>query len=496
MNFDYGEASAALASTLGGAGCNGSVTRDVGGGRKIIGSLEAAIRASNLRDGSTISFHHHYRNGDHVMNRVLAEIDRLGLRDIRVAASSIFPNNTMMTDLMERGVIRGIVTDYIAGPVAEAVMRGKLTSPLILQSHGGRARAILSGQLQIDAAFIGASLATTEGAATGRFGPCPCGPLGYAMVDAQAARKVVVVAAATCEPCPMPFEIAAHQVDHVVEVPLVGDVAGIASGSTRPAATPESVKVSSNVAAIVAASGLLTDGFSFQTGAGGFSLAAASAVATELLARKSRGAFISGGITGEHVRLLRAGAVDYIYDVQSFDAAAIASSNSDWNHVPMSADNYANPNNPNALVNRLSVMLMGAIEIDRDFDVNVALAGDGRVLGGPGGHPDTAEGCQLAIVTTALTGGGFAKVVDKVGCSVTRGRHIDAIATDVGVCINPRRCDLIAALQTAKVPILDFEELQAKASVKASQSRQATAGRQLRVIVEDRHGGPCDVILG
>ena len=37
----------------------------------------------------TISFHHHFREGDYVMNLVLAEIAAMGLKNISIAPSSI-----------------------------------------------------------------------------------------------------------------------------------------------------------------------------------------------------------------------------------------------------------------------------------------------------------------------------------------------------------------------------------------------------------------------
>ncbi len=52
---------------------------------------DEAIVAAGLRDGMTVSFHHHLRNGDAVLNAVMAEIAALGLCDIHVAASSVFP---------------------------------------------------------------------------------------------------------------------------------------------------------------------------------------------------------------------------------------------------------------------------------------------------------------------------------------------------------------------------------------------------------------------
>jgi citrate lyase subunit alpha/citrate CoA-transferase len=494
MAFDEVLAAETLSYVVGNVSASCPITRQIEQASKVLRSIEQAVRACALSDGCTVSFHHHYRNGDKVMNMVLGEIERLGLRDIRLAASSIFPNNEMLYGLIKRGVVSRIITDYIAGPVADVALAGLLAYPLVLQSHGGRARAISSGQLQIDVAFIGASLATTEGSATGRYGPCPCGPLGYAMVDARFAQKVVVISEAICAPTLLPFEISAEQVNYVVEVSSVGDRRGIGSGTTVARRTPESEYISKLVESLILSSGLLKDGFSFQTGAGGYSLATVSTVGKTMLERGVRGSFLSGGITGEHVKLLRAGIVDYLYDVQCFDDAAIKSSAANWNHVAMSAENYASPSNPNAIVNGLSLMLMGAVEVDRSFNVNVVLAGDGRVIGGPGGHPDTAEGAKLSVVTTALVGGGFSKIVDKVGCLVTKGNNVDAIATDFGLCINPLREDLIQQLTADGVTLKTFEELESIAKKIATRSRSMYDGAQ-RIIVEGRHGQPVDAVI-
>lgn len=40
---------------------------------KLLPSLSAAMKAAGLRDGMTISFHHHLRNGDYILNLVLEE---------------------------------------------------------------------------------------------------------------------------------------------------------------------------------------------------------------------------------------------------------------------------------------------------------------------------------------------------------------------------------------------------------------------------------------
>ena len=59
------------------------------GDSKLLDSIHDAIVKTGIKDGMTISFHHHFREGDYVMNMVLDEIARMGIKDISIAPSSI-----------------------------------------------------------------------------------------------------------------------------------------------------------------------------------------------------------------------------------------------------------------------------------------------------------------------------------------------------------------------------------------------------------------------
>ena len=52
-------------------------------------TLEEAIRRSGLQDGMTISFHHHFRGGDKVVNLVVAKLAEMGFKNLHLAASSL-----------------------------------------------------------------------------------------------------------------------------------------------------------------------------------------------------------------------------------------------------------------------------------------------------------------------------------------------------------------------------------------------------------------------
>lgn len=109
---------------------------------KLQPDLQAALDACELRDGATISFHHHLRNGDRVLNMVLDEIARRGIKGVHVAASSLFPVHEPLLAHIRSGVVAGISATYISGPLAVALSQGALPTPVVMYTHGGRARAI------------------------------------------------------------------------------------------------------------------------------------------------------------------------------------------------------------------------------------------------------------------------------------------------------------------------------------------------------------------
>lgn len=460
---------------------------------KRLSDLGQVFDRFGIADGAVLSFHHHYRNGDRLMNAVVALAQARGIKGLTLAPSSVFPAHAPLVAALEDGTVGALVTDYMRGPVADWIGAHPGRINTLLQSHGGRARAISAGQLVIDVAFVGAPLADASGNATGRGGTLACGPLGYPAVDARYARRTVVAAHEVAQVALPHVDIPARFVDAVVPFEKPGDAQRIVSGSTIPAVSAEAAAISSTVADVTAASGLMDSSFSLQSGAGGYSLAAVPAIGRRMVEQGVTGAFVSGGITAAHVALQDAGIFREIRDVQCFDLAAVTSSGANPAHKMMNAAEYASPLNPHACVNDLSVMLLGAVEVDLDFNVNVVVGSDGRILGGPGGHPDTAQGAKLSIVTTSLTGGGFAKIVPKVASCSTLGKDIDVVVTEVGFAINPRREDLIARVTSAGLRPLNIADLAAQAT--AITSGETHGGTHVPgVCVEHRNGTILDLV--
>jgi citrate lyase subunit alpha/citrate CoA-transferase len=460
---------------------------------KLLADIAAAFDACGVRDGATLSFHHHLRNGDAVLNLVMAEASRRGLRGLTVAASSLFPVHEPLVAHMRSGVVGRIWTAYMSGPVADAVSRGVLQAPVVMQTHGGRARAIESGELKIDVAFIAAPAADRCGNLNGIDGRAACGVLGYAMVDALHARQVVAVTDHVAPYPVCPIDIAQDSVDFVVQIDSIGDPNGILSGTTRPTSDPVGLAIANTATRVIEASGLLGPEFSFQTGAGGVSLAVAAQLRNLMRARRVQGSFAAGGVTGYLCDMLEEGLFRAILDVQCFDLKAVDSYRRDPRHMAMSASLYANPHNRGAVAHQLDVMILGAAEVDVDFNVNVTTGSSGGILGGSGGHADTADGSKLAIVTTKLAAGGSPKIVDRVGCVTTPGATIDVVVTEAGIAVNPRRGDLVHRLQDAGLNVRAIDDLRQAAGSRSGTPAPRDDGR-IVAVVEYRDGTVIDVV--
>ena len=59
------------------------------GSGKILPSLQEALLKCGVRDGMVLSFHHHFRDGDYVVNLVMETVAALGIKDITICASSL-----------------------------------------------------------------------------------------------------------------------------------------------------------------------------------------------------------------------------------------------------------------------------------------------------------------------------------------------------------------------------------------------------------------------
>jgi len=422
-----------------------------------LNSLEAAFDVLSIMPGMRLSFHHHLRSGDHVINEVAKLIEKHDLRDISLAPSSIFPEY-MLAPLIRSGRIRDIHTSYLNGPVAIAIQEGFLKGHLVMQTHGGRARAIEEGELPIDVAFLSCPTVDSSGNGSGAVGKSACGALGYGISDLYHAKKVVLVTDNIVEKLDE-YQFDHRYVDYVVKVPSIGDPEGIVSGTTRITRDPIGLKIANITALLLDKLGLLETGTSLQTGAGGTSLAVMEQIEKKMRSKKATGSFLSGGITGYHVEMLESGIFKNIYDVQCFDLEAVRSYRENSGHIGISASQYANPFYKDAIVDKLDAVILGATEIDLDFNVNVTSDSFGNIIGGSGGHSDTAHGAKTTIITSALTKARIPIIKEHVTTVTTPGEDVDILVTERGIAINPLRKDILEKLNDSGLPLIDIREL-------------------------------------
>ncbi|MBR6574642.1 MAG: citrate lyase subunit alpha [Clostridia bacterium] len=459
---------------------------------KVVHSLKEAIELAGVQSGMTVSFHHHMRNGDFVLNMVMEELALMGVKNLTVNASSVFDCHKPLIDHIKNGVVTKLCCNYMAAGVGRAISAGIMDTPVEFRTHGGRPADIVSGKTPIDVAFIAAPTSDTMGNCTGKIGKSACGSLGYAYADAMYAKKVVVI---TDNLVPYPLterSIDETYIDYVVPVEAIGDPAGIVSGTTKITRDPVGLVMAETAAKVIQASGLLKDGFSFQTGAGGATLAAAKYLKDIMLKDNIKGSFGLGGITGYMVDMLNAGCFQKLLDVQCFDLKAVESIRTNPNHSEVSAMHYASPNAKSAAVDSLDVVLLGATEVDLGFNVNVHTDSNGSIMGGSGGHSDTAAGAKLAMIIAPLSRARLPIVTDKVQCISTPGKTIDVLVTQRGVAVNPNQTELRKALENAKLPVCDIEELKARAEAICGAPKAVRHGNKVVANVIYRDGTVID----
>lgn len=463
---------------------------------KLVNTLKEACIRCGAHDGMTISFHSDFRNGDYVADmatRVLVE--ELGIKDITIAATSLGNAQDAIADYIEAGIVTGIQTSGVRGRIGEAISAGKLKTPAIIRSHGGRPRAIQAGEVHIDIAFLAVSTSDNYGNASGINGKNNCGSIGFAVPDAKYADHVIIVTDTLVDFPNMPSSISSINVDCVVVVDEVGDPAKISTAEARMTENPRELMMAENVANIIAATPYFKDGFSFQTGVGGPSLAVNRFLEAHMRRENIQMGFALGGISSAICQLQDKGLVRKILDTQDFDKGAIAhlAAYPD-KHIEISTDEYANPSNKGAYVNKLDYVVLSALEIDTSFNVNVITGSDGVLRGAPGGHPDTAAGSKCCIIVTPLIRGRMATVCERVVTVTTPGDCIDVLVTDYGIAVNPMRQDIIECLDEAGIKHVTIEYLKDKAYSIVGAPDEHEWEDQVVAIVEARDGSVLDVV--
>jgi len=419
-------------------------------------SLTNALQKCGIKNGDTLSFHHQLRNGDNVVNLTLDTARELGIKEIRMAQTAIFNVHKPVIDFIEDGVVNRI-EGSINGVVGDYVSKNPLKYPVVLRSHGGRWAAVKTDELHVDIAVIAASSADERGNCTGVLGDSAFGPISYSEIDAMCADHVIIVTDTIVDyPCHLQ-EIQERHVDYVAQVDRIGNPKDIMSGTTKITENPMKLQIAHDCVDIMDAAGIIKDGMIFQSGAGGISLAAMKYLGERLEEKNVVAACATGGLTKLIIDIYKAGRVKHLYYSQVFDDYSVDYVKETL-EMPADIGHYADPTSKGRTIDGLDTVVLGATEVDTAFNVNVNTHSDGRLLHGIGGHQDTAAGSSLCIITAPLYRKKNPIVREKVTTITTPGDVVDAIVTDQGISINPKRKDLIEKMK-GTIDIVPIENL-------------------------------------
>ncbi len=430
-------------------------------GNKTVASLKEALIKAGLKDGMTISTHHHFRNGDLIANQIFDIASELGVKNLRWYPSASFPCHEPIIKHLENGTINRI-EGSMNGALGRFCSEGKMKGTAVLRSHGGRYQAVQDGEVKVDIAVIGAGTADPFGNANGIYGPSASGLLGFALADSQYADKVIIVTDNIVPfPC-IPWQIQGNYVDYTVVMDKVGLPEQIVSGTTQITKSPDRLLLAEMTAKFCDVTGIIKDGFSFQTGAGGTSLSVSLYFKEIMKERGIKARFARGGSNKYLVEMLEEGLVEYILDGQTFDLEGVRSMGENANHVwtsPFTSYNYHSKGNFAGMVD---VVILGATEVDVNFNGNVVTHSDGLLLHGIGGWQNCLFS-KTVILPLPLFRDRIPVIRDEVTTVCGPGELIDVIVTERGIAINPLRKDLLEKVKGSGLPIKTIQELKEEA---------------------------------
>ena len=426
-------------------------------GNKIVRNLKEALKKAGLKDGMTISTHHHLRDGDVLTNYLFDTIKQMGIKNIRWFPSASFPVHKHLIKYLEDGTIHHI-EGSMNGPLGRFTSHGKMKGIGILRSHGGRYQALQDGEVKIDIAVIAAPTADEFGNSNGVNGPSASGLIGFALADSEYADNVIIVTDNLIPfPC-IPWQIQGNNVDYVVKLDSLGDSSKIVSGTTEVTKSPDRLLIAEYVAQFIEEAGIMKDGFSLQAGAGGTNLAFVLYLKERMKAKNVKARFMRGGSTKYLVQMLEEGLTDYILDGQTFDLEGVRSMRENPNHVNTSPFTSYNFHGKGNFASMVDVAVLGATEVDVNFNANVVTHSDGYLLHGIGGWQNCLYS-KCTILAIPSFRDRIPVIVDEVTTLCGPGKLIDVIITERGIAINPLRKDLLKVLRNSSLPIKPLKEL-------------------------------------
>jgi citrate lyase subunit alpha/citrate CoA-transferase len=241
-------------------------------------------------------------------------------------------------------------------------------------------------------------------------------------------------------------------VDYVVVLDKIGEPDKIVAGTTAITLSKERLGIAEMTAKFVKTAGIIKDGFSFQAGAGGISLAFSKYVKEMMKDINVKARFIRGGSTKQLVEMLEEGLTDYILDGQTFDLEGVRSMKENPRHISTSPFTSYNWHGKGNFASQVDIVVLGATEVDVNFNANVVTHSDGLMLHGIGGWQNCLfSKCTILAIPSIRKNNPI--IVDDVTTLVGPGELIDVVVTERGIAINPLRDDLIKATKYSGLPI-------------------------------------------
>ena len=160
--------------------------------------------------------------------------------------------------------------------------------------------------------------------------------------------------------------------------------------------------------------------------------------------------------------MLNDGLIDYILDGQTFDLDGVRSMRDNPKHVNTSPFTSYNYNGKGNFASMVDVAILGATEIDVNFNANVVTHSDGYLLHGIGGWQNCLFS-KCTIIPVPLFRDRIPVIKDEVTTICGPGELIDVIVTERGIAINPLRKDLIEKMKDSNLPIKTIQQLKQEA---------------------------------
>nr|MDQ3016978.1 citrate lyase subunit alpha [Bacteroidota bacterium] len=110
-------------------------------GNKRVSTLKEALIKAGLKNGMTISTHHHFRNGDLIAQQIFDIAAALGVKDLVWFPSASFDCHASLIKYLEDGTLHRI-EGSMNGQLGRFTSEGRMRGVGVLRSHGGRYQAV------------------------------------------------------------------------------------------------------------------------------------------------------------------------------------------------------------------------------------------------------------------------------------------------------------------------------------------------------------------